>query len=1061
MPTNPSKSKRFLIISFAALAVLVLVWIIFRTQQPDTGTTQSNFLKNLFSSTKGNSTEYTDQTTIPHGHGEDTPRERLLNNEGGVAPSSDGPCNLFMTGIVDNDCDGIPNWLEERNGTGTENPNSPYHQGAWNHDGDTIFHGMDGHYACDAYNNKLLNCEKNISSEIEAVTDSQDTDEGGVPDVMEIIKGMNPLEPCDDHGLCTKDDFLQINTDGENGISFNFDDDTFKNISLNPGDDPNQQIQLILDGLENELEILTDTIYELDPQQNGETELPTPIDFNLLETYTNQLGGLQGQLSGLQAQLEVLDFSTIEGEYENNPDYEDMINRINLYAENFLVFSQSLNQYIINLNIPYEGWLNRQSVKIDIDLETSSFRDGKMRMHGYISTNGLKNLPVKLRYTDVSDQAYSESFLRYCSTRTHTGFQQTDIINGNNFLADILTILNSLGRYQSADLVFEYVNPQTGAITYSDRATTNLGERIPFSVSIDGLNPAGLYTFALVDPTLAIPIAINVTTDILGQPITINTGGVINIPVPDPANVLSSFIFSGPSCFDYLNRFIPAVDLDIERSTLERGTETNVATATPEVSSGGQVENGGNQRRNRPRGGGAPSPTAPAPWPLLDGNIRDGVATIIGKTSINTTTKLSPFAPQQNGAVMVPIYARYGSPLLEMKTPTLLYDVSKDFKVIISGVHQDDWFALYDGGTGALLLGPHQFSVLNTGVDRLSKYEERWYYIASFAPPTRSYYYTTREACLADAHYVMGYRAPCYTTALKSLRFNMAVPMGVENDQFEAAVTKITTDNVVGTRSFVGQTKFHVTGTVDTRGNDVELAVDMVSIPYVTDTDGVIEYPNGQDLLTLVDEVHPGDFVGGVPPVKLSKKFFTLPDSRTTIELPLSTFFAGQFQPGYLYVYSIQDARDPHAIYFIGSGVTFLKSPDEIGVSEFGTTTLTVDPELVVGEEEEIRVDIGNDVEEDPGRLWNPLDMANVNSIPALFTHVFKVIVKLVLPLAGLLVVYLAFLFITAGNNPKKRETAYNTMIYMGYGLGILLVTYILGLVMESVIQCLAKGICV
>lgn len=208
---SENKNKLFLLISFVLIFVGIIVWLIVRQPAPDRqdvaernsltdaitqlGETEPvfpDFIQNLvpFNEAIG------DHSTLPHGHDSDNVGYSNIINPNWL--SNNRGCNLFSLNIFDADCDGIPDWLEQYHGTDTEDPESPYHQGAWNYDNDGIFHGMDGHYSCDMYPT-LLNCNQRISSNNETTTETQNSDGGCVPDVIEIIRGTNPLDGTDDH----------------------------------------------------------------------------------------------------------------------------------------------------------------------------------------------------------------------------------------------------------------------------------------------------------------------------------------------------------------------------------------------------------------------------------------------------------------------------------------------------------------------------------------------------------------------------------------------------------------------------------------------------------------------------------------------------------------------------------------------------------------------------------------------------------------------------------------------------------------------------------------------
>lgn len=208
---SENKNKLFLLISFVLIFIGVIVWLVVRQpasrSDSDTsgkGTSLGDAIAQLGESEPvfpdfiqrlaPLNEAIGDHSTIPHGHDSDVGYSNVVNPDW----ITDEGCNLFSLNIFDTDCDGIPNWLEQYHETNLKDPENPYHQGAWNYDNDGIFHGMDGHYSCDMYPT-LLNCNTRVSSNNETINETQNTDGGCVPDVIEIVRGTNPLDGTDDH----------------------------------------------------------------------------------------------------------------------------------------------------------------------------------------------------------------------------------------------------------------------------------------------------------------------------------------------------------------------------------------------------------------------------------------------------------------------------------------------------------------------------------------------------------------------------------------------------------------------------------------------------------------------------------------------------------------------------------------------------------------------------------------------------------------------------------------------------------------------------------------------
>lgn len=90
------------------------------------------------------------------------------------------------------------------------------------------------------------------------------------------------------------------------------------------------------------------------------------------------------------------------------------------------------------------------------------------------------------------------------------------------------------------------------------------------------------------------------------------------------------------------------------------------------------------------------------------------------------------------------------------------------------------------------------------------------------------------------------------------------------------------------------------------------------------------------------------------------------------------------------------------------------------------------------------------DIGADPSRLPNPL-ANNVNSIT---DFVREVLGNIVLPIGSIVVVffiiYAGYLFVTAGGNEKKLETAKKTLLWVLIGSAVLLGSWAIALAVEG-----------
>jgi hypothetical protein len=87
--------------------------------------------------------------------------------------------------------------------------------------------------------------------------------------------------------------------------------------------------------------------------------------------------------------------------------------------------------------------------------------------------------------------------------------------------------------------------------------------------------------------------------------------------------------------------------------------------------------------------------------------------------------------------------------------------------------------------------------------------------------------------------------------------------------------------------------------------------------------------------------------------------------------------------------------------------------------------------------------------------------VVNVRDVPGFITKVFEGIKKVIWPISAAAVAYFAFLAIlTRKNNPQKSAQLSSMIRYAAIGFGIIIVAYVLGLALDSVIQCITQGVC-
>jgi len=352
-----------------------------------------------------------------------------------------------------------------------------------------------------------------------------------------------------------------------------------------------------------------------------------------------------------------------------------------------------------------------------------------------------------------------------------------------------------------------------------------------------------------------------------------------------------------------------------------------------------------------------------------------------------------------------------------------------------------------------------------------------------------SHYFDEKNQCFEEAIATTGNpQAQCYSTQVRNVQITFDIPIAGIDGQFP-------TSNA----TYVGQTSAILNGTIDTKGIQAPIFIEAFGVPrYVLDEQGspiidangfkqesratntLFPQPFGstyqQTTLGLSQDPHihtltPQSLSTGLMTNPMEPQPFTIgfntPGSSTTITL------TEPLKKDYIYYYRIYnptyiaDNQSTNLLQTNPSGIDarigltysqgWFTTGDlsiETGGEVLGGVTTSID---LAGGELDI---IQNDVEGDPDVLFNPLDIVNVESIPGLVERIFQGFRLVIGPFATILIVYVAFLFITSARLPEQRAQAEVTLKYVALGLGVLLCAYILGLGVQSIVECLATGVC-
>jgi hypothetical protein len=985
-------SKIFLGSALILLLVGLVIWGLFRSPERNTG------IFGLLGLSTGS-----EQSETPHGHGQDTAVNRLADPD--HAPQGSSSCDLFDTGIMDDDCDGIPNWLEDRIKSDAQDSNNPYLQGGWDHDSDGVFHGMDGHYACATYGLKLLNCNKLKTSFLESVTATQDTDQGGVPDVMEIIRDMNPLEPCDDRDACD-DSFITTNPIPTDSTPTNNTSPTKPHDTK--WDDYDEELEILFNEMEDNANLL---------QQYAEVETGKDINpqFGSVTYLQELIHGLQTQYTTIRNNL--LDISeAVEAGYEG----ADLDLQIQAFEEDFRDFtaqvfacSQEVNQFVTY--VPLEDFRNRHNVRLYIDTEASIWQEGNVALRGYVDTFGIP-LRMDMRFYEVWQVPYVSEFYKFCTQFSRLSFQQTNVENNTNigdWILDILNVLNTAGQYRREPLLFDMGTDPRGDAHYTEVVQTEPGQLVPFIATVEGLKPNGLYAFAVVDPTFHIPLNLG---DLLGIPVTLDIG------IVDPTGSVSSFMFGGPSCFDILNRYTPIVTVDTATSVMVGGTDY----AEEEIS-----------RRTSP--------------------IHDGSVDIFGTLSLSQSYRPDPLLQNLgNEVVNIPLVFEQTSATVNRDGKHDVHSFSFEFPVRLGqtapwdihldNVHQDDFLTIINPATNEPLLGPVAFSEIVKNDGLLGSFEEMWYFVINYKPSlVVSRLYNNKIECLQSALRTMGKPTPCYALPVPHPDISIATP-------FQTLVAEYANNILTRrTESFITPTKAYLAGTVHTHGHVLNLDVQYYEAETVGDNGNIIPFfekdPFDLARFTQAD----------VKTIRLGRFQDTLnfdnPGEHTE---NISWEFTG-LQPGKRYYYRIVDAEIMKNLGYaftelwIDTPTGDLILAPEAGTVDGGTNITTqIDVGLGLGDMGNITlpaqgglVPCGNpDYKDEDGDLntIEILDPCDYNNFILLLDNIIQYVLILIIPLGAIGIAFTAMRMIMSKDNSTKRSEFKKTMWNITLGI-VLIIT--------------------
>ena len=358
-------------------------------------------------------------------------------------------------------------------------------------------------------------------------------------------------------------------------------------------------------------------------------------------------------------------------------------------------------------------------------------------------------------------------------------------------------------------------------------------------------------------------------------------------------------------------------------------------------------------------------------------------------------------------------------------------------------------------------------------------------------PIRHSHYFDDKNACFTEAIAVSGNSsALCYSTQVRNIQITFDTPIAAIDGQFPNPPTT----------TLVGQTSAFLKGTIDTKGVPAPIYVEVFGVPrYVLDAQGnpetnangfkiesrinntTFQQPYGSTYQKINLSLASDPNIHALTTQNTTNPLMTNPGEPQSFTIAFNNSqtnatitFPETLKKDYIYYYRVYNPDyipngESRNIFEI-KPTTSIDAREGFTYSQgwFTTADFTTESggEVLGGVIKQINLLGGdldplvNDIEGDPSILFNPLDIVKVDSIPGLVERIFQGFRLVIGPFAAVLIVYLAFLFITSARVPEQRAQAEVTLKYVAIGLGVLVFAYILGLGVQSVVECLATGVC-